>query len=145
MFKIMIIEDDPLIAGLYEKAFKANGYDADSAFDGKEGLKKLMEAEKKPTLILSDVMMPEMNGLELLQKIKADPNLKGIPVVMLTNLSGDKDAETALTIGAITYLVKSQYTPKEVVAKVKEIIGAYTRDGEVVPDTKILVKKLDKK
>ena len=144
MVKILIVEDDPLLVGLYEKSFKLAGYEAETAFNGREGFEKLELMDKKPTVILSDIMMPEMNGLEFLEKIKANPNLKNIPVIMLTNLAGDKDAERALSLGAITYLVKSQYQPKEVVAKVKELIGAYTRDGEV-PETKVVIKKLGKK
>jgi len=69
--KILIVEDDPLLVNLYSTAFKKFGYETETAFSGKDGLKKLMEMEKKPTVILSDVMMPEMNGLEMLAKIKA--------------------------------------------------------------------------
>lgn len=144
MAKILIVEDDPLLVGLYEKAFELAGYEVETAFNGKDGLGKLESTDKKPAIILSDVMMPEMNGLELLEKIKASPALKDIPVVMLTNLAGDKDAERALSLGAVTYLVKSQYQPKEVVAKVKELVVAYTRDGDV-PETKVAVKKLEEK
>ena len=66
--------------------------------------------------------MPKMNGLQALEKLKSDPETKEIPVVMLTNLAGEKDAEKALVKGAVKYIVKSQHEPKEVVKMVKEIL-----------------------
>jgi CheY-like chemotaxis protein len=91
------------------------------AADGIEGLQKAKEL--KPKLILCDVMMPKMNGLEVLEKLKADPELKDIPVIMLTNLSGTHDAETAMKRGAFAYMVKSEYKPREIAMKVKETIS----------------------
>jgi len=73
-------------------------------------------------------MMPKMNGLEVLGKLKSDPDMKGIPVIMLTNLAGEKDAETALMKGAVKYIIKSEHDPKQVVSIVKEIIAAHSRD-----------------
>jgi len=84
----------------------------------------------KPTLILLDIMMPKMNGIEVLEKLKADPETKVIPVVMLTNLAGQQDAELALSKGAVKYIVKSEYEPKQVADMVKEILAGYTR-GEI--------------
>src|SRR3989304_9645064 len=126
MAKILIIEDDPLMIRLYQKVFKFEGYDVEVASNGQEGLEKVNSFT--PTLILLDIMMPEMNGLEVLDKLKADSNTKKIPVVVLTNLAGSRDAETALAKGAVKYIVKSEYEPKEVVKMVKEILSGYTRD-----------------
>jgi len=75
-------------------------------------------------------MMPKMNGLEVLGKMKADPEIKKIPVVVLTNLAGQQDAEKALSMGAVRYIVKSEYEPKQVADIVKEILAGYTR-GEI--------------
>jgi len=75
-----------------------------------------------------DVMMPKMNGLQVLEKLKADPALKAIPVIMLTNLASQQDAETALSKGAVKYLIKSEHEPKEVADIVKEILAGYTRN-----------------
>ena len=147
MAKIFLVEDDPLMVNLYERAFKLSGYEVEIAFDGQEALKKLKKMKPSPTLILMDVMMPVMNGLDALKEIKQNPtfeNFKRLPVVMLTNLAGQEDAEKALSLGAITYLVKSQYEPKEVVAKIKEIAAGYTRDKNV-PEVKVAVKKLSPK
>ena len=127
MAKILIVEDDPLMQRMYQKAFSFDKYEVVVAGDGVEGLDKVRS--EKPTVILLDVMMPKMNGLETLSKIKADPEIKSIPVIMLTNLAGSADAEKALGLGAVKYIVKSEQEPKEVVKMVKEIISGYTRDA----------------
>lgn len=126
MAKILIIEDDPLISRMYEMMFGFEGFEVETAGDGLIGLDKLRK--NKPTIILLDVMMPNMNGLEVLDKIKLDPETKNIPVIMLTNLSDEQDAETALAKGAVKYIVKSDKEPKEIAAMVKEILKGYTRD-----------------
>lgn len=136
--KILIADDDPLLINLYADAFRRSGYEVETAFDGADALNKLQAMDIKPTAILSDIMMPKMNGLELLEKIKSNPSLKNIPAVMLTNLGSDEDAKRGLTLGAVTYLVKSEYTPKEVVAKLQEIIAGYSHKG--VPEVKVAVK-----
>jgi len=142
MVTLLLVEDDPLIARLYKGAFTLSGHEVQVAFNGEEGLQKLQEMKIKPTLILMDVMMPKVNGLQLLERIKQDPATKNIPVVMLTNLSDEKDVQKALDLGAVTYLVKSQYTPKEVVGKVKEIIAGYA--GDTVPEVKVVIKDIDR-
>ena len=126
MAKILIIEDDPLMQRMYQKAFSFDGYEVEVAGDGVEGLEKIRTL--KPTIILLDVMMPKMNGLDVLKKMKADPDLKKIPVVMLTNLAGGSDAENALSLGAVKYIIKSEQEPRQVVNMVKEILLGYTRD-----------------
>jgi len=123
MTKIFIVEDDPLMSRMYEKAFRLNGYDVELAFDGEEGLKKLKDMDDKPTVMLLDIMMPKMSGFDVLKELKEEKDLKKIPVIALTNLAGKEDAEKALKLGAKLYLVKSQYDPKEVVEKVKELIA----------------------
>ena len=126
MAKILIVEDDALMSRMYQKAFSFEKYEVEMAADGEEGLEKVRPF--KPTLILLDVMMPKKNGLEVLEELKANEGLKAIPVVMLTNLAGTADAETAMAKGAVKYIVKSEHDPKEVVDIVKEILAGYTRD-----------------
>jgi DNA-binding response OmpR family regulator len=126
MAKILIIEDDTLMLRMYQKAFGFEKYEVETAVDGEEGLEKARSF--KPTLILLDVMMPKKNGLQVLDELKADASLKSIPVVMLTNLAGTADAETAMSKGAVKYIVKSQHDPKEVVDMIKEVLAGYTRD-----------------
>ena len=143
MAKLFIAEDDPLMSRMYEKAFRLGGHDLTMAHDGEEALSTLEKMSPKPTLILLDVMMPKMSGFDALRKIKEDEKLKSIPVILLTNLAGQQDAEKGLELGAVLYLVKSQYSPKQVVEKVEEIIKASSR-GEGVPDVKVEVKDLPK-
>lgn len=126
MTKILIVEDDPLISRMYQKIFTFEGYEVEMAADGEEGWEKIKKV--KPTLVLLDIMMPKMNGLQVLEKIKLDPEVKAIPIVMLTNLAGVQDAETALAKGAIKYIVKSEHEPQEITTMVKEIVAAYTRN-----------------
>lgn len=124
--KVLIIEDDQLIQRMYSKIFTFEKYDVVTASDGEEGLDKARS--EKPTIILLDVMMPKMNGMQVLEKLKLDPETRSVPVVMLSNLAGDNDVETALSKGAVKYIIKSEHDPKEVADMVNEIIAGYTRD-----------------
>src|SRR5690349_15878947 len=126
MAKILVVEDDSLMSRMYQKIFTFEGYEVEMAVDGEEGFEKAKLT--KPTIILLDVMMPKMNGLQALDKLKLDPETKTIPVIMLTKLAGQQDAETALTKGAIKYIIKSEHEPKEVANMVKEILAGYTRN-----------------
>ena len=142
MAKLFMAEDDPLMSRMYERAFRLGGHELTLAHDGEEALASLQKMDEEPTLILLDVMMPKMNGFDVLRKIKVDEKLKSIPVIMLTNLAGESDAEKALGLGAVLYLVKSQYDPKQIVAKVQEIIAASTH-GDNIPSVTVEMKKSD--
>lgn len=126
MSKVLIVEDDPLMSRMYQKIFTFEGYEVEMAGDGEEGLEKAKKVI--PTIILLDVMMPKMNGMQVLEKLKVDPATKAIPVVMLTNLAGQQDAEAALAKGAVKYIIKSEYEPKQVASMVKEVLAGYTRN-----------------
>lgn len=125
MAKILIVEDDALLSKMYVSIFTSENYEVETAVDGQEGLDKAREVS--PTLILLDIMMPKLNGMEVLRKLKADPALKDIPVVVLTNLAGDADIQTALKLGAVRYIIKSENKPKEVEEIVRGILAGYTR------------------
>ena len=133
MSKILIVEDDPLMSRLYERVFKFEGYEVDVAMNGREGLEKVRAFA--PSIIVLDIMMPEMNGLEVLDKLKADPDTKKIPVVVLTNLAGSQDSEAALFKGAVKYIVKSEYEPKSIANMIKEVLAGYTRNEIPVVST----------
>ena len=125
MAKIAIVEDDALLAQMYSQKFKKDGYEVIRADDGKKGLELIKQ--EKPSLVLLDIMMPEMNGLEVLKALKEDSDNKinSIPVILLTNLArGDKDVNRGLELGAVTYLIKRKVKPAEVVLKVKEVLKA---------------------
>ena len=139
MTRLFIAEDDPLMSRMYERIFKLSGHDLTMAFDGEEALETIKKMDPKPAVAILDIMMPKKSGFEVLRAMKEDPNLKSIPVILLTNLAGEQDAQKGLELGAVLYLIKSQYTPKQVVEKVEEINKAYGR-GEGVPEVKVAVK-----
>lgn len=117
--KILIAEDDGFIAEVYDTKLTFEGFEVVIATDGVEAIEKIKST--KPDVILLDVMMPKMNGLEVLEKIRQDKEFKKTPVLILTN-AGEKDSVTkALQLGATDYLIKSSYTPEEVVEKIKQI------------------------
>jgi len=119
---ILLIDDDPLIIRMYQKKLSADGYKVNTAFNGEEGLVEVRK--EKPNLILLDVMMPKMNGVEVLKALKKDPESKGIPVVILTNLGDDnKDIQAAKDLGALDYLVKSDISLEELSKRVGKLIG----------------------
>lgn len=124
--KVLIIEDDQLIQRMYGKIFTFEGYEVITASDGEEGLEKARTTT--PTIILLDVMMPKLNGMQVLEKLKIDPATKTIPVVMLSNLAGDNDIETALSKGAVKYIIKSEHDPKEIADMIEQIVAGYTRN-----------------
>jgi len=132
MAKILIIEDDSMMARVYEKAFRFDQHEVELAGNGVQGLEKINE--NKPDLILLDLMMPKMDGLEFLDKIKANPKTKNIPVVVLTNLADEDAAQQALSRGAVKFIVKSEQTPQKAVKIIDEILAGYTRNE--IPKTK---------
>ena len=117
---VLIVEDDQIIVKMYTRKFESEGLKVLSAADGQSGLKLLQEASPKPNMILLDVMLPRLNGFQILEQIKQNPIFKDIPVILLTNLGGStEDREKGKTLGAIDYLVKADLTPAQVIEKVK--------------------------
>lgn len=125
---LFIAEDDPLMSRMYERAFRLNGHDLKMAFDGQSALATLKEMDEKPMLVLLDVMMPKMSGFDVLRAMKLDASLKDIPVILLTNLAGQEDATKGIELGALMYLVKSQYSPKQVVEKVEQALKSVIKN-----------------
>ena len=117
---ILIIEDESLISNMYSHKLSTDGYDVLNANNGNEGVK--LAKENIPDLILCDIMMPDKDGLSTLKDLKSDESTKNIPVIMLSNLADDKYVMQALDMGAVSYLVKSNVLPPDVVIKVKEVL-----------------------
>lgn len=120
--KILLIDDDQSLRQLYGLELSSKGFQFVEAVDGDDGLAKA-KAEK-PNLILLDVMMPKTDGIVTLQKIKEDPELKDIPVLMLTNFGQENLVQQAFTLGVTDYLLKYKVTPAEMSAKVEQILSA---------------------
>ena len=121
MKKILFIEDESALQKVFSDVLGAEGYQVISALDGEIGL-RLVRSEK-PDLILLDLIIPKIPGLDVLKELKKDQALKDIPVIILTNIEDVKSIETALELGATTYLVKANYDLDDIIEKVKKAIG----------------------
>ncbi|MDD3035379.1 MAG: response regulator [Candidatus Saccharimonadaceae bacterium] len=119
---IMVIDDDEQIRDLYEASLKLKGYKVISEPDGEKGLSALRKADKKPDLILLDVMMPKVHGLDVLNMIKSDNDIKHIKVITFTALSDDTIREKAMKYGAYGYIVKSELSMMEIIDKIEEAL-----------------------
>ena len=122
--KILLIEDEPLQIEIYEKVIKEAGFEIESLEWGKEGLKRLEEikAKKKerPDLILLDLILPDINGLAILEKAKTDPELKDIPFFIFTNYSAPGLEKTGKDLGAEKYIIKTDVTSSQLVKLIKD-------------------------
>ncbi len=119
---IMIVEDDPLLVKMYEAKFSSSGYNVVKAYDGEQALKDALVTH--PDFILLDVMMPKMSGIDMLEKLRTDQWGKTVPVIILSNLSEKQEGEKAAKLGVKEYLVKANFTPAEILAKITAIIGS---------------------
>ena len=118
--KILIIEDEDIIIEVLEKKLKEAGYETDIARDGKEGIEKAKEI--KPDLILLDIMMPVMDGFEVMENMNKDEELKDIPVLIVSNSGQPVELNRARELGADDWLIKTEFDPIEVLEKVRRII-----------------------
>ncbi|KPJ55207.1 hypothetical protein AMJ47_01715 [Parcubacteria bacterium DG_72] len=120
MRKILLVEDDPFLVDIYSTKLKEAGFLIEVAQDGEEALRKIKEIVFD--LILLDIVLPTVNGWEILRNIRRDPNLKALKVVVLSNLGEKEEVEKGLEAGATRYLVKAHYTPTEVIKEIKQIL-----------------------
>ena len=118
---IIFIEDESALQKTFGDVLRKEGYKVMSALDGEIGWRLIKK--EKPDLILLDLILPRLNGFEVLDKINADNETKDIPIIVLTNLEKTDDVKKALERGATTYLIKANYTLRDVVAKVKKTLG----------------------
>jgi DNA-binding response OmpR family regulator len=119
--KILIVEDDGMLQKALQEFLLAEGFETLSALNGEDGIR--MGKEGKPDLILLDIILPKVNGYEVLKTLKSDESTKNIPIIILTNLGSLNDVEKALEFGATTYLIKSDYKLEEVANKIKEVLN----------------------
>lgn len=120
MKKILFIEDESALQKTLKDILEAEGFNVVSALNGETGLK--LAKSQSPDLILLDLILPKLHGLEVLKEIKKDKKTKDIPVIVLTNIESLEEINTAIKLGAKTYLVKTDFTLQEVVKKVNEIL-----------------------
>ena len=119
--KILIIEDDKFLQKVINKKLSKEGYLVVMAIDGEKGLKAVKE--EKPDLILLDIILPEMDGFEVLTKIKKDQELSKIPIIILSNLGAKEEIKKGLEAGADDYLIKAHFNPEEIVNRVEAVLG----------------------
>ncbi|MFH1510015.1 MAG: response regulator [Candidatus Nealsonbacteria bacterium] len=119
--KILIVEDDKFLRELISQKLLKEQYDVSVAIDGEEGIKKIIE--EKPDMVLLDLILPGIDGFEVLTKMKNDPTVSNIPVIILSNLGQKEDIERGLKLGATDYMIKAHFTPGEIIEKIRSILG----------------------
>lgn len=117
--KILIVEDDNFVAEVYLAKLSEMGYETVLAQNGEEGLAELKKG--KIDLILLDILMPIMNGIEMLEEVKKNEEWKNIPVILLTNIGEKESIQKVREMGVKNYLIKSHFTPAEVIEKVESV------------------------
>jgi len=119
--KVLVVEDEEILLTGLKEELESGGYTVQGASDGVEGLEQTKSF--KPDLILLDLLMPKMDGMEMLQKLKADSSTRDVPVVILTNLSDYEKISEALSLGAMDYLVKANYKLEDLLEKVRTVLA----------------------
>jgi len=120
MKKILFVEDELALQKAFEEIIKEEGYEIISALDGEGGLK--LAQSQKPDLILLDLILPKMEGIEVLKRLKENETTKNIPVIVLTHVEDLEKVEKAIELGAQAYLVKAEYSLEEIKNKIKKIL-----------------------
>ena len=125
--KILIIEDDRYISKMYQLKLSLDGFNVQVAENGKIGLERVKDFG--PDIILTDILMPEMDGFEVIESVKSDQETSKIPILIMSNLGQEDHIQKGLALGALGYIVKSQITPSGVVDKIKEALaGKYSQE-----------------
>lgn len=114
--RILVVDDEPGIVDIARANLEGYGYEVISAVDGSEALARIKR--ERPDLVILDILMPEMDGWEVLERIESDPDMSGIPVIMLTARASDEDVLRGLETGAVEYMTKPFY-PQDLMAAVK--------------------------
>ena len=120
MKHILLVEDDPFLVDLYTTRLEVAGFETEVAITGKEGLKKL--EEKRPDILVLDIVLPTIDGWEVLQEIRKNEKFSDLKIVIISNLDQKGDIKRAFDFGVTKYLIKARYTPAEVVEEIKIIL-----------------------
>ena len=127
MKTILLVEDDPFLIDIYRTKLREAGFKLELATDGEEALKKVKENNSRqkplwPDLLILDIVLPHIDGWEVLRKVRQEPAFKNLKVIILSNLGQKLEVEKGLKMGAVKYLIKAHHTPSEVVEEIKKII-----------------------
>lgn len=117
---ILIVEDDEFFRDLLKKKLLSLGFNILEAANGEDGVEQTKQ--KKPDLIILDLLLPNIDGFEVLSKVKANADTSLIPIIIVSNLGQQEDVERGLKLGAADYLIKSQFDIESIVAKIKGVI-----------------------
>jgi CheY-like chemotaxis protein len=117
---ILLIEDDPVLCRMYSEKFRREGFEVLTAQDGQKGLK--MALTENVDLVLLDIMLPRISGIDLLDQLRKDPKGRDMKVIALTNLADAAEKEKAIQLGVKDYLVKAMQTPEQVINKIKSYL-----------------------
>jgi len=134
MSKIIIVEDDPMISEIYQKKFTDAGFEVFAATTGEQALE--IALKEKVDVVMSDLIMPKMDGFQVIQNLRSgvyDPNIK---IIISSNLSQKEDRDKALALGANGFIAKSDFSPTELVAEVKRLMGQYSEQAKNLKKTK---------
>jgi DNA-binding response OmpR family regulator len=117
---ILVIEDDLFLMGMYKTKLELEGYKVLTAEDGEKGLK--LAATKSVDLVLLDVVVPKIDGFEVLKRLRQGNQPQTMPIILLTNLAQREEVEKGLALGATDYMIKVHFVPSEVVTKIKKFL-----------------------
>ena len=122
MSRVVLVEDDELFVKMYQKKFNREGINLEVAYNGEDGLAKIKSL--KPDLAILDLMMPKMGGVEVLRKLKTEPVLKEIPVIVMTNLNaGSEEVKEAMSLGVKETVLKTDVIPEQIVEIAKKYLN----------------------
>ena len=118
--KVLLIEDDEMLLDMYNLKFLESGFDILKASNGLDGYEAAVK--NRPDIILLDIILPQMDGFAVMEKLKQNKDTEKIPVFFLTNLKQEEDVERGKKLGAVGYLVKATLTPTQILEKVKQFL-----------------------
>ena len=121
MKKILLVEDDPLLIDVYSTKLKLSGFEVIVVENGGKVL--AAAEEQKPDLVLLDIVLPHIDGWDILESLRSSEKLKDVPIVILSNLGQKEEIAKGLRLGAAKYLIKAHYTPSEIVQEIIKLIG----------------------
>lgn len=128
MSKILIVEDDKFLRELINRKLRSENFETVLAVDGESALDLVVS--QNPDIILLDLILPGINGFEVLGKIKDNEDIKNIPVIILSNLGQKEDVDKGMGLGAVDYLVKAHFTPSEIVDKINQVLAKSSQKGD---------------
>ena len=121
MKKVLLIEDEKILAEMYRDKLTEAGFEVIWTMEAKDGLE--LARKEKPDLVLLDILLPRENGVFFLNQLRKDPQISSIPVVVFSNYDDPETKKKSVKLGAEEYLIKTDYTPREIVEKIKEYLA----------------------